>query len=587
MTEKPTQAGEIARLAAIRTRHGRVPEPEYAESLARLGRPITPGSMGHLRKELGRIEPAPKPKALTITTEILVLIARAASLAAFHAAWILPRYPDLTYTTFWRQFRDQVDPWLRAVIRPGRGGMKEFRRRIISCLWSAENFAQIWQADVWTLPFLVIPPVRGAKHGRSAKLIVILDDATRYVVGWKLVCRAAGDVRARDVCDVLIGAMDRYGVPDQFIFDNGKEFDNTQVSKLLTRSLASARFVARYRGERKGKIEKFFELLGRWMTFAYPSWTAGQASSGRYALRGGSTTHAPDFATAHAFVAEMLDNRYNRRHKHSAHGMTPADAVAADPAQPRRLALHKVLHYGSIANEGGESALYKVQGYGLNHNNKKYANLDLDPVTSPGRRPGESGAESLARMRHAKHGVRVREINGDPTRIGVYTHDDKFVCIATDQDYIPTETKLRHSEAMEAKLWEGETIAAQAQAAKEAACPPVDDADGSDEYRDITKVIAETLDTSYAKVVRNDPWPGLNTQQIREYKIDDPTVTIDEAQIITIMTEWARRHDQTTYRLTTPSQIAMFDPATGRVTLGDILDENPVKIYINHLLQPA
>src|SRR5438477_13186524 len=54
----------------------------------------------------------------------------------------------------------------------------------------------------------------------EAKVITGIDDHSRYCVIAKLVARAT----ARPVCDALVEALERHGVPEQILTDNGKVF---------------------------------------------------------------------------------------------------------------------------------------------------------------------------------------------------------------------------------------------------------------------------------------------------------------------------------------------------------------------------
>lgn len=56
--------------------------------------------------------------------------------------------------------------------------------------------------------------------GAEVKVITGIDDNSRFVVSAKVVARAT----ARPVCDALLGALARHGVPEQILTDNGKVF---------------------------------------------------------------------------------------------------------------------------------------------------------------------------------------------------------------------------------------------------------------------------------------------------------------------------------------------------------------------------
>ncbi len=56
--------------------------------------------------------------------------------------------------------------------------------------------------------------------GAEVKVVTGIDDNSRFAVSAKVVARAT----ARPVCDALLGALQRHGVPEQILTDNGKVF---------------------------------------------------------------------------------------------------------------------------------------------------------------------------------------------------------------------------------------------------------------------------------------------------------------------------------------------------------------------------
>ena len=58
------------------------------------------------------------------------------------------------------------------------------------------------------------------RGGAEVKVVTGIDDNSRFVVSAKVVARAT----ARPVCDALLGALQRHGVPEQILTDNGKVF---------------------------------------------------------------------------------------------------------------------------------------------------------------------------------------------------------------------------------------------------------------------------------------------------------------------------------------------------------------------------
>jgi hypothetical protein len=71
---------------------------------------------------------------------------------------------------------------------------------------------QLWQLDVTASLFLA--------SGRECKVITGIDDHSRYCVIATVVARATG----RAVCSAFVEAMRIYGVPEEVLSDNGKQF---------------------------------------------------------------------------------------------------------------------------------------------------------------------------------------------------------------------------------------------------------------------------------------------------------------------------------------------------------------------------
>jgi transposase InsO family protein len=93
------------------------------------------------------------------------------------------------------------------LVEPGTRRRATHRRR-----WERERPMQLWQLDV-------MGDVRLA-DGRELKLVSGVDDHSRYCVVAALVERATG----RAVCAAFAAALGRYGVPDEVLTDNGKQF---------------------------------------------------------------------------------------------------------------------------------------------------------------------------------------------------------------------------------------------------------------------------------------------------------------------------------------------------------------------------
>jgi transposase InsO family protein len=101
----------------------------------------------------------------------------------------------------------------RALIRNGLvvPGQRR-RRRSDYRRWERARPMQLWQMDVV-----------GGFHladGTELKAVSGIDDSSRFVVSAMLVARAT----AQPVCEALLAALRRHGIPEQILTDNGKVF---------------------------------------------------------------------------------------------------------------------------------------------------------------------------------------------------------------------------------------------------------------------------------------------------------------------------------------------------------------------------
>ncbi|MEU0518904.1 IS481 family transposase [Streptosporangium sp. NPDC006007] len=78
--------------------------------------------------------------------------------------------------------------------------------------WERETPMELWQLDVMGAVMLA--------DGRELKLISGIDDHSRFIVIAQLVVRASG----RAVCAAFAAALRAFGVPDEVLTDNGKQF---------------------------------------------------------------------------------------------------------------------------------------------------------------------------------------------------------------------------------------------------------------------------------------------------------------------------------------------------------------------------
>ena len=101
----------------------------------------------------------------------------------------------------------------RALVRHGLVAAEQRRRRRADYRrWERGRPMELWQMDVV-----------GGFHladGVELKAVSGIDDNSRFAVSAKLVPRAT----AKPVCDALLAALRRHGIPDQILTDNGKVF---------------------------------------------------------------------------------------------------------------------------------------------------------------------------------------------------------------------------------------------------------------------------------------------------------------------------------------------------------------------------
>ena len=151
--------------------------------------------------------PVSCPHQMTAQLEATVVAMRRA-----HPAW----GPDRIR---WQLARDGVDRLpgrssvYRALVRHGLVEAKKRRRKREDYRrWERSRSMELWQMDVMGRVHLA--------DGRELKVITGIDDHSRFVVCAKLVGRAT----ARPVCNALLEALRRHGIPTQILTDNGKVF---------------------------------------------------------------------------------------------------------------------------------------------------------------------------------------------------------------------------------------------------------------------------------------------------------------------------------------------------------------------------
>jgi transposase InsO family protein len=127
----------------------------------------------------------------------------------------------------------------------------EFRR------WERDRPMQLWQMDVMVGVML--------DDGTDLKVVTGLDDHSRFCVAAGLVRRATSQA----VCGVLMASLERYGIPDEILTDNGKVFTGrfgpqpveVMFDRICRENGISHRHTAIKSPTTTGKIERFHQSV--------------------------------------------------------------------------------------------------------------------------------------------------------------------------------------------------------------------------------------------------------------------------------------------------------------------------------------
>jgi transposase InsO family protein len=188
---------------------------------------------------------------------------------------------------------------------------KRRRKREDYRRWERSRPMELWQMDVMGGVSLT--------GGRELKIVTGIDDHSRYCVCAQLTQRAT----ARPVCEALLAAMARWGVPEQVLTDNGKVFTarfglgagEVLFDRLLREHGVRHLLTAPRSPTTTGKVERFHKTL-------------------RAELLAGRVFASPEEAQAalDAWVAH-----YNAERPHQGIGMAAPAERFAPGAPPARL----------------------------------------------------------------------------------------------------------------------------------------------------------------------------------------------------------------------------------------------------------
>jgi transposase InsO family protein len=154
------------------------------------------------------------------------------------------------------------------VQRPRRRKRSEYVR------WQRPAAMQLWQLDIIYGPRLV-DVVSG--EVREARIVTGVDDHSRFCVLARVVERATG----RATCLAFSQALARYGVPEEVLTDNGKQFTarfgrggEVLFDRICRRNGITHRLTQPSSPTTTGKIERFHQTLRRELLDQAPPFTS-------------------------------------------------------------------------------------------------------------------------------------------------------------------------------------------------------------------------------------------------------------------------------------------------------------------------
>jgi transposase InsO family protein len=177
--------------------------------------------------------------------------------------------------------------------------------------WERDEPMALWQMDIVGGMFLA--------DGTEAKLVTGVDDHSRYCVIASVVTRATG----RAVCLAFASALREFGVPDEVLTDNGKQFTDrfgkggeVLFDRICRDNGITHRLTQPRHPTTTGKVERFHGSLRRELT--------------------DDAVPFADLAAAQAAIDEWVEE-YNTRRPHQGIGMkAPAERFSTARATAER-----------------------------------------------------------------------------------------------------------------------------------------------------------------------------------------------------------------------------------------------------------
>ncbi len=181
--------------------------------------------------------------------------------------------------------------------RPRRRRREDYQR------WERDRPMELWQMDIVGGVLLA--------DGREAKIVTGVDDHSRFCVIAAVVPKATG----RAVCLALAAALREYGIPEELLTDNGKQFTarfnarggEVMFDRICRENGITHRLTKPRSPTTTGKIERFHLSLRRELLDDHPPFqTVADAQAAIDAFRHQYNTNRPHQSLNMAFPADRF-----------------------------------------------------------------------------------------------------------------------------------------------------------------------------------------------------------------------------------------------------------------------------------------
>lgn len=196
----------------------------------------------------------------------------------------------------------------------------------------------LWQSDVKYGPYL--PEPGDSKKKNRTYLLVIIDDATRFVVHGEFYVTQKLPILE----DGLRKAITRYGAPKNLYVDNGKIFTSTWLRLACARLNIRHLKTRPYSPEAKGKVERFNRTVESFLSEL-------------------SLQKADNLEELNRLFSAWLSEGYNSKPHSALDGKTPAEVFSSDTAPLR---FHSLEALGDAFLHEAERMVDKTGCFNLN-----------------------------------------------------------------------------------------------------------------------------------------------------------------------------------------------------------------------------